>query len=110
MARRRCDVQSFVNFDLRSIHCHREHLTFFERFKREAEIASRLHHPNIIRVLSYGFDEQLGPYFTMELMPSPQGLLSRRLDLFSPPEVRRNRLDLAINHVIYGPWKLCGST
>src|SRR5262245_22991718 len=37
---------------------------------REFEILSSLHHPNVVRVLDYGFDERLGPYFTMEYLPA----------------------------------------
>lgn len=42
---------------------------------REFQTLASLHHPNIIRVLSYGFDEDLGPYFTMDLLHQPQTLL-----------------------------------
>jgi tetratricopeptide (TPR) repeat protein len=35
---------------------------------REFQTLASLHHPNIIRVQSYGFDENRGPYFTMELL------------------------------------------
>jgi serine/threonine protein kinase len=45
---------------------------------REFEILSSLHHPNVVRVLDYGFDERQGPYFTMELLPAAQDLLSAR--------------------------------
>src|SRR5690242_13860440 len=45
---------------------------------REFKILSSLHHPNVVRVLDYGFDERQGPYFTMELLPAAQDLLSAR--------------------------------
>jgi tetratricopeptide (TPR) repeat protein len=48
----------------------REAVTRNYRFAlaREFQTLASLHHPNIIRVQSYGFDELLGPYFTMELL------------------------------------------
>lgn len=48
---------------------------------REFEILSSLHHPNVVRVLDYGFDEQLGPYFTMEYLPSALDLVAVGRDL-----------------------------
>ncbi|WXB15134.1 AAA family ATPase [Pendulispora albinea] len=39
---------------------------------REFQTLSSLHHPNVIRVLDYGFDELAGPYFTMELLDDPR--------------------------------------
>lgn len=41
---------------------------------REFQTLASLHHPNVIRVLSYGFDEDLGSYFTMELLRNPKTL------------------------------------
>ncbi len=41
---------------------------FFERFKREAEIASRLKHPNIITVFDFGQTPEGVCYFVMELV------------------------------------------
>lgn len=38
---------------------------------REFQTLASLHHPNVIRVQSYGFDDLLGSYFTMDLLPSP---------------------------------------
>ncbi len=35
---------------------------------REFQTLASLHHPHLIRVLSYGFDEQHGSYYTMELL------------------------------------------
>ena len=35
---------------------------------REFQTLASLHHPNVIRVQSYGFDEDLGSYFTMEIL------------------------------------------
>lgn len=34
----------------------------------EYQVLASLHHPNVIRVQNYGFDESQGPYFTMELL------------------------------------------
>ena len=42
---------------------------------REFQTLASLHHPNVIRVLSYGFDEQFGPYFTMELLGGAKNIL-----------------------------------
>jgi serine/threonine-protein kinase len=41
---------------------------FFERFRREAEIASRLHHPNIITIYDFGRTPEGLCYFVMELL------------------------------------------
>ncbi|MFO0580464.1 MAG: protein kinase [Polyangia bacterium] len=42
---------------------------------REFSVLSLLHHPNIIRVLDYGFGAKMEPFFTMELLPAPQTLV-----------------------------------
>jgi serine/threonine-protein kinase len=42
--------------------------TFYERFKREAELASRLHHPNIITIYDFGRDKDGTCYYVMELL------------------------------------------
>ncbi len=42
--------------------------TFFERFKREAEIASRLHHPNIITIFDFGRTGDGLCYYVMEML------------------------------------------
>jgi len=42
--------------------------TFFERFKREAEIASRLHHPNIITIFDFGRTADGTCYYVMEML------------------------------------------
>ncbi|MCU0701931.1 MAG: serine/threonine protein kinase, partial [Myxococcaceae bacterium] len=42
--------------------------TFFERFRREAEIASRLHHPNIITIFDFGRTSDGLCYYVMELL------------------------------------------
>jgi len=39
---------------------------------REFRILAGLRHPNIIPVLDYGFDSEKRPFFTMELLESPQ--------------------------------------
>jgi eukaryotic-like serine/threonine-protein kinase len=39
---------------------------------REFQTLASLHHPNVVRVLSYGFDRERGPYYTMELLRAPQ--------------------------------------
>ncbi|MHB8875796.1 MAG: serine/threonine protein kinase [Myxococcaceae bacterium] len=42
--------------------------TFFERFRREAEIASRLRHPNVITIFDFGRAEDGTCYYVMELL------------------------------------------
>ena len=42
--------------------------TFFERFKREAELASKLRHPNIITIYDFGRTSDGTCYFVMELL------------------------------------------
>lgn len=40
----------------------------------EFQTLSSLHHPNVIRVRDYGFDEPGGPYFTMDLLDKPRSI------------------------------------
>src|SRR3954453_13660326 len=42
--------------------------TFFERFKGEAELASKLRHPNIITIYDFGRTSDGVCYFVMELL------------------------------------------
>lgn len=42
---------------------------------REFKLSASLRHPNIITVLDYGFDDEQQPYFTMELLPTPQTIM-----------------------------------
>lgn len=42
---------------------------------REFETLASLQHPNLVEVVSYGFDEERGPYLAMELLPDPQTIL-----------------------------------
>jgi len=57
---------------------------------KEFRLSASLHHPNIVDVYDYGFDEHRTPYFTMALLQNPQTLLqivpqtsiSERLEIF----------------------------
>jgi len=42
---------------------------------RGFQTLASLHHPNVVRVLGYGFDRERGPYYTMELLRAPQTVL-----------------------------------
>ncbi|MEM1007700.1 MAG: serine/threonine-protein kinase [Myxococcota bacterium] len=46
----------------------REHDLDVARFRRESQIFHRLHHPNLIRLLDFGFDETHGYYMVTELL------------------------------------------
>ncbi|MBL7201968.1 MAG: tetratricopeptide repeat protein [Anaerolineae bacterium] len=61
-----------------------EQLTFASRGEKtdpplalaqEFRTLASLHHPNVIRVLDYGFDEQRCPFFTMTLLENAQTLV-----------------------------------
>ncbi|OJH39049.1 protein kinase [Cystobacter ferrugineus] len=41
---------------------------FFERFRREAEVASRLRHPNVITIYDFGRSQDGTCYYVMELL------------------------------------------
>lgn len=41
----------------------------------EFQTLASIHHPNIVTVLDYGFDNNQEPFFTMELLESPQSFL-----------------------------------
>lgn len=42
---------------------------------QEFQTLASLHHPHIVSVLDYGFDENSSPFFTMELLGSPRTIL-----------------------------------
>jgi serine/threonine protein kinase len=54
---------------------------------REFQILSSLHHPNIVKVLDYGFDEVEGPYVVMELLTHAQTILEA-----AAPRTQRERV------------------
>ena len=47
---------------------------------REFQTLASLHHPNVIRVFDFGFDVVRGPYFTMEMLPSPRDIVAASAD------------------------------
>src|SRR5215207_4709975 len=42
---------------------------------QEFRVLSSLHHPNIISVLDYGFDQERRPYFTMEFLNNAKSIV-----------------------------------
>jgi serine/threonine protein kinase len=64
--------------------------TFRKRFVRESQLAARLSHPNIVRVLDAGTEEGGEPYIVMEYVDgeSLAQLLERRGRLHAPEAVR----------------------
>ncbi|MFY0568003.1 serine/threonine protein kinase [Archangium lansingense] len=64
---------------------------FFERFKREAEIASRLRHPNIITIYDFGRAQDGTCYYVMELL---EGESLRELVKRDGPMTLRRAVDV----------------
>jgi serine/threonine-protein kinase len=60
--------------------------SFFERFRREAEIASRLHHPNIITIFDFGRTQEGLYYYVMELLEGES--LRQRVKQHGPMTLR----------------------
>jgi serine/threonine protein kinase len=60
---------------------------FFERFRREAEIASRLHHPHIITIYDFGRAPEGTCYFVMELLEGQS--VKERVKGSGPMSLRR---------------------
>lgn len=69
---------------------------YSERFRREAQIAARLNHPGIVRVLDFG-DKDGVPFMVMELVDgfSFEEYLRRRNDVVSETTVQRVLLAVA---------------
>ncbi len=61
--------------------------TFFDRFKREAEIASRLHHPNIITIFDFGRSAEGVCYYVMEYLEGES--LRQRVKREGPLSIRQ---------------------
>ncbi|XXF80972.1 protein kinase [Myxococcaceae bacterium GXIMD 01537] len=61
--------------------------TFFERFKREAELASRLRHPNIITIFDFGRAPDGTCYYVMELLQGDS--LKELVKREGPQSIRR---------------------
>ncbi len=61
--------------------------TFFERFKREAEVASRLHHPNIITIFDFGRTADGLCYYVMEMLEGES--LRQRIKRVGPFTLRQ---------------------
>ncbi|HEX8826154.1 MAG TPA: protein kinase [Archangium sp.] len=64
---------------------------FFERFRREAEIASRLRHPNVITIYDFGRAQDGTCYYVMELL---EGESLRELVKRDGPMTLRRALDV----------------
>ena len=64
---------------------------FFERFRREAEIASRLRHPNVITIYDFGRAQDGTCYYVMELL---EGESLRELVKRDGPMTLRRAVDV----------------
>jgi eukaryotic-like serine/threonine-protein kinase len=65
----------------------------------EFKTLASLRHPNIISVLDYGFDENRQPYFTMDLLQSPQEITAALKD--QPHEARIHALMQLLQALAY---------
>ena len=73
---------------LKTLHAHLAFApTFYERFRREAEIASRLNHPNIITVFEFGRAEDGLCYIAMEYLAGES--LRQKVKREGPLSVRK---------------------
>ena len=67
--------------------------TFESRFRREASIAAKLRHPNIVRILAVGREDE-AVYFVMDYLPS--SLVERLRVIGSMPEAFTIRMGLEV--------------
>jgi len=63
----------------------------------EFQASASLHHPQVVRVLDYGFDDHRQPYLTMELLDQPQTILAAANGL---PPIDKLRLLVQTLHAL----------
>ncbi|MDZ4769006.1 MAG: tetratricopeptide repeat protein [Chloroflexota bacterium] len=66
---------------------------------REFQASAALHHPQIVRVLDYGFDDLRQPFLTMELLHQPKTILGAAYGL--PPIDKLRLLVQALHALLY---------
>lgn len=66
---------------------------------REFQVLASLHHPNIVQVLDYGFDDTWGPYLSMELLSSPQSIVAA--SCAASPAIKFERLAQLLRALFY---------
>jgi len=64
------------------------HVGYRLALAREFQTLASLHHPNVIRVLSYGFDEHLGPYFVMDILEAAHPLVDSGISYSEETQVK----------------------
>lgn len=72
-------------------------LSYARCLEQEFRLLATLRHPNIISVIDYGFDEQLQPFFTMDLLAGARPILPLARSL---PEPSRIELLIQLLHAL----------
>jgi tetratricopeptide (TPR) repeat protein len=65
----------------------------------EFQVMASLVHPNVIRVLDYGFDMERQPFYTMELLPHPQTIVEAGYGL--TPEAKSELILQLLQALVY---------
>ena len=66
---------------------------------RQLRLIASSHHPNIVGLIDYGFDDRMRPYYTQRLLEQPLGLLEAGRD--QPFEARLDLLLQALQGLAY---------